>query len=140
MPCKIPVKSSGETHRNIWKRKTKYVCVVDADESTRARPEGAGHKPHQDHITAKVLKLTKLVENHLQGKQQNPFLQRFRKVKIIRKRHWNTSFPYRHKQSLIRKPSTTRRKKSCVQVATSSDECISFNCDKFLHRIESDCI
>ena len=35
------------------KRKTKYACVVDADESTRPRPEGAGHKPHQDHITAK---------------------------------------------------------------------------------------
>ena len=34
MPCKIPIKSSGETHRNIGKRKTKYACVVDADEST----------------------------------------------------------------------------------------------------------
>ena len=32
---------------------TKYACVVDADESTRPRLEGAGHKPHQDHITAK---------------------------------------------------------------------------------------
>ena len=53
MPCKIPIKSSGETHRNIGKRKTKYACVVDADESTRPRLEGAGHKPHQDHITAK---------------------------------------------------------------------------------------
>ena len=53
MPCKIPIKSSGENHRNIGKRKTKYACPVDADESTRPRPEGAGHKPHQDHITAK---------------------------------------------------------------------------------------
>ena len=53
MPCKIPIKSSGETHRNIGKRKTKYARVVDAGESTRPRPEGAGHKPHQDHITAK---------------------------------------------------------------------------------------
>ena len=51
MPWKIPIKSSGETHRNIWKRKTKYAC--DADESTRPRLEGAGHKPHQGHITAK---------------------------------------------------------------------------------------
>ena len=42
-----------ETHRNIGKRKTKYACIVDADESTRQRLEGAGHKPHQDHITAK---------------------------------------------------------------------------------------
>ena len=53
MPCKIPMKSSGETHRNIGKRKTNYACVVDADESTKPRLEGAGHKPHQDHITAK---------------------------------------------------------------------------------------
>ena len=53
MPCKIPIKSSGETHRNIGKRKTKYACIVDADESTRPMLEGAGHKPHQDHITAK---------------------------------------------------------------------------------------
>ena len=53
MPCKIPIKSSVEPHRNIGKRRTKYACVVDADESTRPRLEGAGHKPHQDHITAK---------------------------------------------------------------------------------------
>ena len=53
MPCKIPIMSGGETHRNIGKRKTKYACVVDSDESTRPRLERAGHKPHQDHITAK---------------------------------------------------------------------------------------
>ena len=29
------------------------TLVVDADESTRPRLEGAGHKSHQDHITAK---------------------------------------------------------------------------------------
>ena len=32
-----------------------------------------------------------------------------------------------------------RRSKSCVQVATSSDESIFFYCDNFLHRIKSDC-
>ena len=53
MPCKKTRKSNGEIHRNIGKRTTKYACVVDADESTRPRLEGAGHKPHQDHITAK---------------------------------------------------------------------------------------
>ena len=52
--CKIPIKSSADTPpRNIGKHKTKYACVVDADESTRPRLEGARHKPHQDHITAK---------------------------------------------------------------------------------------
>ena len=53
MPCKIQITSSGETHRNIGKRKTKFACIVDADENTRLRLEGAEHKPHQDHITAK---------------------------------------------------------------------------------------
>ena len=43
MPCKIPIKSSGEVHHNIEKRKTKYACIVDADESTRPRLEGAVH-------------------------------------------------------------------------------------------------
>ena len=50
-PCKIPIKSSGQTHRDTGKRKTKYACIVDADESTRPRLEGAVHKHHQDHIT-----------------------------------------------------------------------------------------
>ena len=58
MPCKIPIKSSGETHRNVGKRKKKYACVVDADESTRPRLEGVGHKPHQDHITEKGMIMT----------------------------------------------------------------------------------
>ena len=35
MPCKIPIKSSGETHRSTGKRKTKYACVP-----TKARDQG----------------------------------------------------------------------------------------------------
>ena len=53
MPCKIPMKSSGEAHRSIGKRKTNYACIVDADESTKPRLEGAVHQHHQDHITEK---------------------------------------------------------------------------------------
>ena len=53
MPCKIPIKSSGRTHRSIGKRRTQYACVVDADESTRPRLEGAVRKHHQDHIAEK---------------------------------------------------------------------------------------
>ena len=55
MPCKITIKSSGETHRSIGKRETKYACVVDADESTSPRLEGAVHKHHQDRIIEKVM-------------------------------------------------------------------------------------
>ena len=36
-----------------WETHDEYACVVDADESTRPRLEGAGHEPHQDHVTAK---------------------------------------------------------------------------------------
>ena len=53
MPAAIPIRGVAETHRNIGKCKTKYACVVDADESTRPRQKGAGHKPYQDHIIAK---------------------------------------------------------------------------------------
>ena len=53
MPCKTPINSRGETCRSIWKSKTKYACVVDADETMRVRLDGALHKHHQDHITAK---------------------------------------------------------------------------------------
>ena len=52
VPCKIPRKSSGEPTAVLGKAR-QNACVVDADESTRPRLEGAGHKPHQDHITAK---------------------------------------------------------------------------------------
>ena len=58
MSCKIHIKSSVETHRNIGKRKTTHACVVDADETTRPRLEGAVHKLHQDHITAKGMNST----------------------------------------------------------------------------------
>ena len=53
MPSKIPTRSSGETHRNIGKRRTRLACIVDADESTRPRVQQAVHISHQDHITAK---------------------------------------------------------------------------------------
>ena len=52
MPRKTPIKSFGETHRNIGKRETKCACIFVADVSTRPRREGAGNKPHRDHITA----------------------------------------------------------------------------------------
>ena len=47
MPCKIPIKSSGETHRSIGKRKTEYACVVDADEKhkTKARRSSTQTSP-----------------------------------------------------------------------------------------------
>ena len=81
MPCKIPIKSSGETHRNIGKRKTKYACIVDADESTRPRPEGAGHKPHQDHVTAKG---TNSTTHHSLVHKFIPMLKALKKIQMQR--------------------------------------------------------
>ena len=53
MPCKTPTNCRGETCRNIGKSKTKYACIVDADETMRIRLEGVPHRYHEDHISAK---------------------------------------------------------------------------------------
>ena len=39
-----------ETCRTVEEHKTKYACVVEADESTRKRMEGSHRKNHEDHI------------------------------------------------------------------------------------------
>ena len=53
MPCKTIANCLGETCSSIGKHKTKYACIVDADESMRIRLEGVPHRYHEDHITAK---------------------------------------------------------------------------------------
>ena len=56
MPCKTPANCNGETCRTIGKRKTKFACIVDADESMRIRLEGVPHRYHEDHIATLVHK------------------------------------------------------------------------------------
>ena len=56
MPCKTRFNCCGETCRNIGKHKTKYACIVDADESMRKRLEGVPHRYHEDHISARGTK------------------------------------------------------------------------------------
>ena len=53
MLCETPVNCRGETCRNIGKRKTKYACIVDADETMRIRLGGVPRRYHADHISAK---------------------------------------------------------------------------------------
>ena len=53
MPCKIPVNCRGETCKSIGKHKTKYACIIEADESMRIRLEGVPQRDHEDHIAAK---------------------------------------------------------------------------------------
>ena len=43
----------GKTYCGIGKSKTKHACVVEADESTRIRLEGALERYHEDHSAAK---------------------------------------------------------------------------------------
>ena len=47
MPCTTPTSSSGETYRGSGKSKTKYACIVEADESTRIRLEGVLERYHE---------------------------------------------------------------------------------------------
>ena len=42
-----------ETCRTSEARKTKYACIVEADESTRRRLEGTLHQDHEDHLAGK---------------------------------------------------------------------------------------
>ena len=44
MPRKIPINSGEETFCGIGKSKTKYACIVEADESMRIRMEGSQNK------------------------------------------------------------------------------------------------
>ena len=53
MPCTTPVNCRGETCRSIGKHKSKYACIVNANESMRIRLAGVPHRYHEDHISAK---------------------------------------------------------------------------------------
>ena len=53
MPCKITGGKYRETCHTSDARKTKYACIVEADESTRKLLEGTLHKHHEDHIAGK---------------------------------------------------------------------------------------
>ena len=52
-PCKLQRGQYKETCRTVGEHKTKYACIVEADESMRIRMEGSLHKNHEDHIAEK---------------------------------------------------------------------------------------
>ena len=52
-PCKLQREKYRETCRVEKDCKTKYDCIVEADESTRKLMEGSLHKNHEDHIAGK---------------------------------------------------------------------------------------
>ena len=67
MPAAAPCKTQGgkcsETCRTSGIRKTKYACLVEADESARKRLEGALHQDHLDHKAGKGI--NSLTRNNL---------------------------------------------------------------------------
>ena len=57
MPCKLQQSVFNETCRTFEEHKTKYACIVEADESTRKRIKGTLHKDHEDHTAGKGINL-----------------------------------------------------------------------------------
>ena len=54
MPCKTSLcRCCRDTCRTVGGHKTKYACILEADESMRIRLEGAPHRYHEDHIAGK---------------------------------------------------------------------------------------
>ena len=53
MPCKLQRDNCRETCRTVEEHKTKYACIVAADESMRKRMEGSLRKDHEDHNAGK---------------------------------------------------------------------------------------
>ena len=95
MPCKTPINSSGETYRGIGKSKTEHACIVEADESTRVRLEGAPYRYHEDHIAAKGINS---LSHHNSVHKFIPMLQALRKpdAKAAVEKEWENWKRYRH--------------------------------------------
>ena len=53
MPVAMLCKHQRDKYRAVEEHKTKYNCIVEADESMRKRMEGSLHKSHEDHIVGK---------------------------------------------------------------------------------------
>ena len=53
MPCKLQLHKHKETCCTLGQHKTKYACIVEADESMRIRMKGSQSKNHEDHIAGK---------------------------------------------------------------------------------------
>ena len=98
MPCKTSLcRSCWETFRTIGGHKTKFACIVEADESMRIRMEGAPHRYHEDHSAGKDM--NSLSHYHLVRKFI-PMLQAMNipdaKAAVERRKNGKNSRKYRH--------------------------------------------
>ena len=95
MPCKIRRRKYKETCRTPDTRKTKYACIVEADESTRKRLEGTLHKDHEDHIAGKGI--NSLNHYNLVHKLiPMPKAMKIPDAKAAVDKEWENSRKYRH--------------------------------------------
>ena len=53
MPCILQLHKHRETCCTVGQNKTKYACIVEADESVGIRMEGSQSKTHEDHIAGR---------------------------------------------------------------------------------------
>ena len=53
MPCRLQLYQHRETCGTVGQHKTKYACIVEADESMRIRMEGSHNKNHEYHVAEK---------------------------------------------------------------------------------------
>ena len=53
MPCRLQLNQHSETCGKVGQHKTKYACIVEADEPMRIRMEVCQSKNHEDHISGK---------------------------------------------------------------------------------------
>ena len=94
------------TCRTLDTRKTKYVCFVEADESTRRRLEGTLHEDHEDHIAGKGLNSV----NHYNLAHKlipMPKAMKIPDAKVAVENAWENSRKYRH--GSWRKSETKKR-------------------------------
>ena len=53
MTCRLQLHQQRETRCAFGAHSSKYVCIVEADESMRIRMEGSQNENHEDHIAGR---------------------------------------------------------------------------------------
>ena len=90
MLCKMMGRKYKETCRTLDVRKTKYACIVEADESARKRLEGKLHEDHEHQIAWKGINSL----NHYNSCAQVDFLPQAMKIpeeKVAVEKEWRNS-------------------------------------------------
>ena len=96
MLCKTSLcRSSRETCRAIGGHKTKYACIVEADDSVRIRMEGTPHRYHEDHIAGKGTNSLSHY-NLVQKFEPMPLAMKIPDAKAALGKEWENLRKYRH--------------------------------------------